>query len=151
MKIELYAETLHITDKKLNAYLSRNGIIPEVWSNLESILESAGAYDVDYIDWSTAPANYVNLTVNLNTGEKDKVLETLKEYIKNIVLLSSIQEGQCFKVNHPNWEIGLKMVAKRTYKNGTVSLKSLSIGYKQITVKLNDDNFDEYQITETQW
>lgn len=151
MDIKLQAETLHITDKKLNAYLSRNGIIPEVWSELSKLLESAGAYDVDYIDWSTAPQNYINVTVDLGSCDKLKVLKVLREYIKNVVVLEDITEGQCFKVNHPDWDCGLKMLAKRIYKNGTVSLKSLSIGYKNVTVKLDNDNYDEYEITETPW
>lgn len=67
------------------------------------------------------------------------------------IKLQNIIEGQCFKVNHKDWEFGLKMIAKRVYNNGKVSLKSLSIGYKQVTVKLDNNNFDEYQIIETQW
>lgn len=150
MKIELQAEILNITDEKLTAYLSRPAIIPEVWSALARLLENAGAYNVDWIDWSTAPS-HIELTVNLGTDEKVQVLTVLREYIKNIILLSSIQEGQCFRVNHPDWECRLKMVVKRIYKNGTVSLKSLSTGYKEVTVKLNGDNFDEYQLTKTKW
>ena len=150
MKIELQAEILNITDEKLTAYLSRPAIIPEVWEKLSYLLECAGAYNVDWIDWSTAP-KHIELTVNLGTDEKVQVLTVLREYIKNIILLSSIKEGQCFRVNHPDWECRLKMVAKRIYKNGSVSLRTLSIGYGHVTVKLDGENFDEYQLTKTKW
>lgn len=150
MDIQLQAEILNITDEKLTAYLSRPAIIPEVWSALSRLLENAGAYHVDWIDWSTAPS-HIELTVNLGTDEKVQVLAVLKEYIKNCIVLEDITEGQCFRVNHPDWECRLKMVAKRIYKNGTVSLKSLSTGYKEATVKLHGDNFDEYQLTKTKW
>ena len=148
MEITLNSEVLDIRDDKLKTYFKNCNTFTRTWSAFENLLQNSGAYNVDYVGWENG-SETLQLTVYM--PDKVEVLTVLREYIKNIIILSSIQEGQCFRVNHPNWDTRLKMFVKRIYKNGTVSLKSLSIGYKEVTVKLNDDNFNEYQLTKTKW
>ena len=62
--------------------------------------------------------------------------------------ITDLKKDQCLKVNNKFWHHGLKMIVTRVYVNGNVSLKSVTIGFKNITVKLTEENFKEYTLEE---
>ena len=84
MDITLNSEVLDIRDDKLEAYFNSteyNDYCYESWVAFNELIEKAGAYNVDWIDWSTE-SDHLTLTVHLT--QKDKVLKALQEFIDNL-------------------------------------------------------------------